>query len=60
MSSLSKQANKQARGPVFTSGFLVVLDNSAGEGSFESRIAAKKKENEEHRAGMKRNEKWNE
>ena len=34
-------------------------ENEGGEGSFEFRISAKEKENGEHRAGMKRNEKWN-
>ena len=49
-----KRTSKQtSKGLGFTSGFLVVLNNSAGgkqrrEGSFESRISAKEK-NEAHR-----------
>ena len=39
---------------------IVQGENEGGEGSFEFRISAKEKENGEHRAGMKRNEKWNE
>ena len=55
MSKQCERTSKQAGGPVFTSGWIFFFQtivqgaNEGGEGSFESRISAKEKENEEHR-----------